>query len=118
MLQALSIPTHCWKDTSYDSILVIIDRLTLEEFIDGFHDGVSTERAPVTIRSWLTRMVHDEPMQIPIDAPRLLRLDRQLLRFSFHRQVLVPPVLLSSLTVVTTHAPPTMKKLRSRQYYL
>ena len=58
MLQALSIPTYCWKDTSYDSILVIIDRLTLEEFIDGFCNGIdgfcngiSAGRAPVTIRS-------------------------------------------------------------------
>ena len=25
------------------------DQLTLEKFIDGFHDGISTERAPVTI---------------------------------------------------------------------
>ena len=41
---------------------------SLGEFIDGFCDGIS---APVTIRSWLTRMVRDEPVQIPIDAPRL-----------------------------------------------
>lgn len=27
-LQALPVPTHRWKDESYDSILVIIDRLT------------------------------------------------------------------------------------------
>ena len=37
------------KDTSYNSIFVIIDRLTLEEFINGFHDGIFTEKALVLI---------------------------------------------------------------------
>ena len=27
-LQLLPIPTYCWKGTSYDSILVIVGRLT------------------------------------------------------------------------------------------
>ena len=43
-LQLLPVPTYCGKNTSYDSILVI-DRLK--------------------------KMVHDKPVQIPIDAPRL-----------------------------------------------
>ena len=34
-----------WKDTSYNSILIVVDRLT--------------------------KMVHSEPVQILIDAPRL-----------------------------------------------
>ena len=45
-LQFLPIPTHRRKSTSYDSILVIVDQLQ--------------------------KMLRDEPMQIPIDAPRLL----------------------------------------------
>ena len=43
-LQSLPIPTHRWKVTSYDSIL-IVDRLK--------------------------KILCDEPVQIPIDAPRL-----------------------------------------------
>ena len=44
-LQLLQMPTHRRKGTSYDSILVIIGRLT--------------------------KMIHYKPVQIPIDAPRL-----------------------------------------------
>ena len=29
--------------------LSLFDQLTLEEFINGFHDGISIKRAPVTI---------------------------------------------------------------------
>ena len=72
-----------WKDTSYDSILVVVDRLK--------------------------KMLRDEPVQILIDAPRLPRLDCQRLRLSLHLQVLVPPVPLSSSTAVTAKASPTKK---------
>ena len=41
MLQALSISTHYWMDTSHDSILVIINRLALEECIDGLRDWMN-----------------------------------------------------------------------------
>ena len=44
-LQLLSMPTHCQKGTSYNSILVII--------------------------GWFTKMIHYKSVQIPIDAPRL-----------------------------------------------
>ena len=67
-----------WKDTSYDSIFIVVDRLT--------------------------KMVHSEPVQIPIDAPRLLRLDCQRLRLSLHFQVLIFLVSLPSSTAVTIYA--------------
>ena len=89
-----------WKDTSYNSILVIIDRLMLEEFIDEFHDEISTKKASVTIQPWLTRMVHDKPVQIPIDAPRLPQLDCRRLKLSLHLQVLVPPGITFELNYV------------------
>ena len=44
-LQSLPIPTHRRKSTSYDSILVIVGRLT--------------------------KMIHYKPLHILIDAPRL-----------------------------------------------
>ena len=62
-LQSLSILTHCWKSTSYNSILIIVGRLT--------------------------KMIHYKPLQITIDAPRLPRLDCRLLRLRFDLQVLV-----------------------------
>ena len=45
---------------------------SLGGFIKGFCDGIFTGRAPVTIRSWLTRMVHYKPVQIKINAPGLV----------------------------------------------
>ena len=86
MLQALSIPTHCWKGTSYDSILVVID--------------------------WFTKMVHSKPVQM-IDAPGLAKVFIDLIvrhhglsnsRLNLDLQVLVPAVPLSSSTAVTTYA--------------
>ena len=41
ILQVLSIPTHYWINTSYDSILVIINRLALEKCIDGLRDWIN-----------------------------------------------------------------------------
>ena len=55
-LQLLPIPTHCWKGTNYDLILVII--------------------------GWLTKMIQYKLVQITIDVPRLRRLDCQRLRLS------------------------------------
>ena len=65
-----------WKDTSYNSLLVVVNRLP----------KIS------------------KPVQ-KIDAPWFPRLDRPRLR------VLVPPILLSSLTGVTTNASSTKKIL-------
>lgn len=38
-----------WKATSYNEICVIIDRLTLEKFVNKFYNGISIERIPVMI---------------------------------------------------------------------
>ena len=65
-----------WKNTSYDSLLVVVNQLP----------KIS------------------KPAQ-KIDGPRFPQLDRPRLK------VLVPPVLLSSLTGVTTNASPTKKIL-------
>ena len=95
MLQALSISTYCWKDTSYDSILLIINRLILEGHIDGLRNWsvISTNwngtshnsnriacstnwkdinyNLILAIVNGLMKMVYYKPVQIPIDAPRL-----------------------------------------------
>ena len=70
-----------WKNTNYDSILIVVDRLK--------------------------KMLRDGPVQIPIDAPRLPRLNRQRLRLSLYLQVLTPLVPLMSSTAVTTNASST-----------
>ena len=86
------------------------DRLTrwVRGFIKGFCDGISTGRAPVTIRSWLTKIVHSKPAQM-IDAPGLTEVFIDLtvrhgpprppwldctIRLSRHLKVLVFSVLL------------------------
>ena len=44
-LQLLPMPTHCWKDTSYDLIFVIINRLTgWENLSIDFATGCPLER--------------------------------------------------------------------------
>ena len=48
--------------------------------------------------------LHNQPVQIRIDASRLSRLNCQQLRLSLHLQVLVPPVPLLSLITVKTLA--------------
>ena len=75
-------------------------------FIEEFRDGIPTGRAPVTIRSWLTKMVHYKPVQITINAPGLAEVFIDLVvrhgpprpprlnctsRLSCHLKVLIPP---------------------------
>ena len=76
-----------WKGTSYNSIFVIIGRLT--------------------------KMIQYKPVQIPIDAPRLPRLDCQRQRLILYLQVLVPPVRLLSLTAVTTYTSSMRTSIRN-----
>ena len=63
------------RQANYDSILVVVDRLK--------------------------KMLRNEPVQITIDAPRLLQLDHQRLKLSLHLQVLVPAVPLAGSAEVT-----------------
>ena len=51
--------------------------------------------------------LHDQPVQIKIDASRLLQLDHQQLRLSLYFQVLVPPIPLPSSIAVIAHTSPS-----------
>ena len=93
----LSIFTD-WKITSYDSILVVIDRLTKN---DSLRAGADTDRC-----TWACGGLY-WPCS---PTPRPLRLDCQRPRLGLHLQVLVPPVPFSSSTAVTTYA--SMKNLQ------
>ena len=72
-------------------------------FVDGFCDTLLYPRI------WRIVGLHDEPVQIPIDAPCLRRFLTPLTRYqqprlSFDLQVLVLPIPLLSLTAVTIYA--------------
>ena len=77
-------------------------RLTLEEFINGFYDVISTLRAPVTIWPLSLLSYTMSRCRMHLGLRRFLPPSTQCqwLRLSLHLQVLVPPVpLLSSITI-------------------
>ena len=105
-----------WKDITYNLILVIIDYLMLENFTNGFHDRMFTEKAPVTISlSSLSActMSRCRYQSIYLGLQRSLSplTQYQQLKLSLHFQVLVFPVPLPSSTGVTANASLTKKIL-------
>ena len=85
-----------WKDTSYDSILVIINRLTCwEDLSRDFTTPMQiTINAPGLAEVFIDLVVRHGPPQPP-------RLDHRRLRLSLHFQVLVPAVPISGSVAVT-----------------